>query len=145
MPSSAKLAARSTRAAVRSVVRQHQPLTPASDQTLVDEDPDVDADVPDIPGPDIDADIQEQRDMIEKLKMQRQVAAIVPVSSVAPSLSKPVSKRSLEETEKPLQFDFKQPEVGERRIKSNRRVHLQPEQKSAAWGVALFAAGFAAM
>ena len=57
-------------------------------------------------------------------------------------------KRARQEEEEPLQFDFKEPEVTERAIATNRRVEgtgLQPRTKSLAWGIAAFAVGMSAV
>ncbi|TDL25484.1 hypothetical protein BD410DRAFT_836993 [Rickenella mellea] len=143
-PAPRTTAARPTRTSARKV---QEPLTPAtSDQTLVDEE----GDLAEVPGPDMHTDVAEQREMIAKLKAQRSVGK--PASSKTMSTPSAVvmkAKRSHEETEdKPPKFEFKEPseqEVGEREVRSNRRIYLQPQQKSAAWGAFFFAAGFAAM
>lgn len=57
-------------------------------------------------------------------------------------------KRARQEEEEALQFDFKEPEVEERQIATNRRVdgfRLQPRTKSLAWGIAAFAVGMSAV
>lgn len=57
-------------------------------------------------------------------------------------------KRARQEGEEPLQFAFKEPEVEERQIATNRRVErtgLQPRTKSLAWGIAAFAVGMSAV
>lgn len=60
-------------------------------------------------------------------------------------------KRAREEEEgskEELRFNFKEPETEERKISTNRRVsrfHLEPRQKSFAWGVAAFAIGIGAV
>jgi hypothetical protein len=57
-------------------------------------------------------------------------------------------KRARQEDEEPLQFEFKEPEVEERQIATNRRVdgfRMQPRTKSLAWGIAAFAVGMSAV
>ncbi|EFI27935.1 hypothetical protein CC1G_14426 [Coprinopsis cinerea okayama7 len=57
-------------------------------------------------------------------------------------------KRIRQDEEKPLQFEFKEPEREERQIATNRRVgrfDMQPERKSLAWGIAAFAFGMTAI
>ena len=130
-------------------------LTPAeSDHAPPAEDEEGD-DIAEVPGPDMKQDIAEQKEMIAKLKAERDAKEAVP--SKAPS-AEPIaktdsqsSKRGREdEDEKPLQFQFKEREaedaVAVRPIASNRRLSLdlEPQQKSAAWGALWFAAGLAA-
>jgi hypothetical protein len=57
-------------------------------------------------------------------------------------------KRTRDETNEGYKLDFKEPEVGERQIATNRRVRrfqLEPRTRSLAWGVAAFAFGMGAM
>jgi len=60
-------------------------------------------------------------------------------------------KRAREEEEggkDELRFNFKELETEERKIATNKRVsrfHLEPQQKSFAWGVAAFAIGLGAV
>lgn len=116
--------------------------------------PDGDNDIAEVPGPDMSADIAEQRELIAKLKAEREAgkqALDVDTSMDPEDLEDAGSqlKRSREEAEKPLLFDFKEPSspTSERAIATNRRLRLptlEPQQKSAAWGAIWFAAGLAA-
>ena len=57
-------------------------------------------------------------------------------------------KRTREEESEALQFQFKEPEVGERAIATNKRVgffQMEPRTKSVAWGLAAFAVGMGAV
>jgi len=115
-----------------------------------------DDDVPEVPGPDMHEDIAEQKALIEKLKEERAERTNQEENEGDMDASddkKAVVKRTLEEAEAPLTFEFREAEEAEeskedRVVRSNRRMsmpHLQPQQKSAAWGVAMFALGFAAV
>lgn len=110
----------------------------------------MDEDVPDVPGPDPEQDIAEQRELIANLKkereeQQRQQMKENQDESVSAEASGAV-KRGRDEVEAPLKFDFKEPETEERAIASNRRVsrfiEMTPERRSAAWGTAAFATVF---
>jgi len=60
----------------------------------------------------------------------------------------PATLKRAREDEEELRFDFKEPEVGERTIATNRRVsrfQMEPRTKSFAWGVAAFAVGMGAV
>lgn len=128
-------------------------LTPAeSDHAPPAEDAEGD-DIAEVPGPDMSQDIAEQKEMIAKLKAERDAKAsstkFPPAEPIVKTESQ-ASKRSREEEEKPLQFNFKEPDeenaVVVRPIASNSRLSLdlEPQQKSAAWGALWFAAGLAA-
>ncbi|KAH7911081.1 hypothetical protein BJ138DRAFT_1007362 [Hygrophoropsis aurantiaca] len=110
-----------------------------SDETVVEEEQET----IDIAKPDMQQDIAEQKELIEKLKAQREV----PQMALDPPA--PLKRiREEEEEEQKLQFNFKEPEQQERQIATNSRVgrfHLEPRQKSFAWGVAAFAIGMGAM
>lgn len=102
----------------------------------------------------MEEDIKEQRNLIENLKAQRAAAASqeemnhMDVSEEEPISSSSNKKREREEEEEPLKFEFKEPEIDERPIASNRRVgrfNLEPRTKSFAWGVAAFAFGMGAV
>lgn len=111
--------------------------TLGSDETVVEDDAEIAA----MAGPDMSLDIAEQKELINNLKAQRELAALEDAEETKP-------KRAREEEEEPLTFEFKEPEVGERTIATNRRVgffHMQPRTKSVAWGVAAFAIGMGAM
>ena len=122
-------AARSTTPLVRDTTTPRD-----SDETAVDAENDEDADVP---GPDMAQDIQEQKALIADLKAKRDAAGDL----VTPH--NPRKRQDLEPST--LSFDFdKQPEVGERAIVHRNRVHLQANQKAAAWGTLAFAIGLGA-
>ncbi|KAE9407702.1 hypothetical protein BT96DRAFT_82104 [Gymnopus androsaceus JB14] len=115
-------------------------LTPGgSDETAV-EDEEVEA-VEDVAGEELrQQDIAEQKILIEDLKAKRDAAE----SGSQPA----VVKRSREEEEEALRFNFKEPEVGERAIATNRRVggyFEEPRHQSLAWGIAAFAFGIGAV
>jgi len=121
-------------------------VTPAgSDETAVEDE------VPEVPGPDANEDIREQKEMIEMLKSQREAKlreqATGDVGEAMDEGSE--RKRDREEENPSLQFNFKGPETQERRIATNRRVarfpEMTPERKSFAWGIAAFAAAVGAM
>lgn len=113
-----------------------------SDETVVEEDVEVEA--ADLVGRDLrHQDIAEQKEMIENLKAQRDAAIKDDGNDDGP-----IQHKRVREEEATLQFEFKEPEVGERAIATNRRVdrfHLEPRQKSMAWGLAAFAVGLGAM
>lgn len=127
--------------------------------------PDEDEEVADVPGPSMQEDVAEQKELIAKLKAEKSKAqthtqakeeqqdeagpSAVPLKQSDSTGSK--RSRDEEEEEKPLQFKFREPgeavDVAKREIRSNRRVSLtdlEPQQKSAAWGALWFAAGLAA-
>lgn len=90
--------------------------------------------------PNMSQDIAEQKELIERLKAERD----------APSMETDSLKRAREDEDESteLRFQFKEPEVQERQIATNKRVgrfHLEPRQKSFAWGVAAFAIGMSAV
>jgi hypothetical protein len=130
--------------------QSEQPKTVVNedDEPQPDTHPQSDPDYVDVPGPDMHADVEEQRAMIFKLKAERDQAN----SEHASGSSENATKRPRED--EPPKFNFKEESssaAGEdaemavaRPIATNRRVELAPQQKSAAWGVLLFAAGLAA-
>jgi len=132
---------------LRSPVRTRrlEVVTPAgSDETAVDDE------VPEVPGPDATEDIQEQKEMIEAFKTQREAKLRAQAASDADeAMDEGEKKREREEEDASLQFDFKEPETQERKIATNRRVarlpEMTPERRSFAWGVAAFAAAVGAM
>jgi hypothetical protein len=109
-----------------------------SDETVVDEDADAAARM----GEDmLKEDIAEQRELIAKLKAQK--------DNIMDDVSGAKSKRDREEVEQeyPTKLNIQEPEVGERAIATNTRVNkyrLVPGRKSFAWGVAAAAVGFGA-
>ncbi|KAI0309919.1 hypothetical protein OF83DRAFT_1071332 [Amylostereum chailletii] len=115
--------------------------TPAgSDETAVDED------AVDVPGPDMNQDIAEQKELIEAFKAQREAARRAADESMDDS-DDGEKKREREEDGAPLRFEFKEPAAHpqDRQIATNRRVRMTPERRSLAWGVGAFAAAVAAM
>ena len=125
--------------------RRLEVITPAgSDETAVDDD------VPEVPGPDASEDIQEQKEMIEALKAQREAKLRAKaVSDADEAMDEGDRKREREEEDASMQFDFKEPETQERKIATNRRIarlpEMTPERRSFAWGIAAFAAAVGAM
>jgi hypothetical protein len=123
--------------------RREEVVTPGgSDETVVDEDGEA---VNGVAGSELrQQDMEEQKAMIDGLKAQRKAAtksAMLEDGTAGP-------KRVRDDVEEKLLFDFKEPEVGDRAIATNRRVsrfHLEPRQKSFAWGVAVFAFGMGAV
>lgn len=113
-------------------------VTPGgSDETAVDDEGDV---VEESVGTELrEQDLAEQRDMIADLKAQRDKALAVKNTDDAPTKL----KRAREEENQKLEFEFKEPEIGERVIATNRRI--SPTQKSVVWGVVAFAFGMTAV
>jgi len=107
-----------------------------SDETVVGDD---DAEIVAMAGPDMSQDIAEQQELINNLKSQRANAG----ENAGDQDTK--SKRAREDEDVPLQFEFKEPEIGERVVVTNRRVWMEPRTKSLAWGVAAFAIGMGAV
>jgi len=147
MPTLSEGRALPTRSSPRKAGRQNpRSTTPApqdaahtpggSDETAVDNDAD---DEPEVPGPDMAQDIEDQKVLIADLKARRAAAGTV--------VSTPANSRKRQEIESPpLTFNFdKEPEVGERSIITRRRMQLQPHQKAAAWGTLAFAVGLGAI
>ncbi|KAI0049738.1 6-phosphofructokinase [Auriscalpium vulgare] len=132
----------------RSQKRRVEVATPAgSDETAVDDE------IAEIQGPDMSADIAEQKEMIAAFKAQRE-AALNEHESEDVGMStdgEQDKKRDREEEDAPLQFDFKEPGAEttlERQIATNRRIRfpeMTTQRKSLAWGVALFAAAAGAV
>lgn len=106
--------------------------TGGSDETVVGDD---DAEIAAMAGPDMSQDIAEQQELINNLKAQRANAGGQDTKS----------KRAREDEDAPMQFEFKEPEIGERAVVTNRRVWMEPRTKSVAWGVAAFAIGMGAV
>ncbi|KAJ7170648.1 hypothetical protein C8R43DRAFT_58030 [Mycena crocata] len=115
-------------------------VTPGgSDETAVEEEGAV---VEESVGTELrEQDLAEQKDMIDSLKAQRDKAlAVKHGGKVGDAPAK--LKRTREDDSKKLEFEFKEPEVGERVIATNRRI--SPSQKSFVWGVMAFAFGMTA-
>jgi hypothetical protein len=131
VPKSPKVTKSSARA-----VRVVEVTTPGgSDETVVEEE----AETVEIAHPNMTQDIAEQKELIERLKAERE----------APLMETDSLKRAREDEDETteLRFQFKEPEVQERQIATNKRVgrfHLEPRKKSFAWGVAAFAIGMSA-
>lgn len=146
----------------RKAARDAMPTPAGSDETAVDED----VEAAKIAQPDVDEDIREQKELIAKLKADREAAkAQQQQEEEAPSPSQRETekaltedesagaKRSREEETQELRFNFKEAgeaeEVTERAVATNSRVRvlsqLPPERKSLAWGALAFAAGLGAM
>ncbi|KAJ7773225.1 hypothetical protein B0H16DRAFT_1511566 [Mycena metata] len=124
-----------TKSATKKATRREEVVTPAgSDETAVDEEGDV---IEESVGTELrEQDLAEQRDMIESLKAQRDKALAVKHGGNVDDA--PVKlKRTREDESKKLEFEFKEPEIGDRVIATNRRI--TPSQKSAVWGVVAFA------
>jgi hypothetical protein len=107
-------------------------------------------------------DVREQKKLIEDLKTQRAATqkeqAERPeaedneetektAEEVSSNMASSSKKRLRDENEPEYKFDFKEPEVGQREIASNRRVRFQmePRTRSLVWGVAAFAMGMGAV
>jgi len=103
-----------------------------SDETAVEEHEEE----ADVPGPDPEQDIQEQKALIANLKAQRDAAGV----TATPHNPR---KRTEVDSPPPTTFNPKEPEIGEREIVQRRR--LQPQQKAAAWGTLAFALGLGAV
>ncbi|KAI5121212.1 hypothetical protein M0805_007222 [Coniferiporia weirii] len=136
-----------------ATVKPSSRLTPVESDHAHNDD-DADEDVAEVPGPDMHEDVAEQKDLIAKLKAERAEREEDPKASGSSAVpiqqsDSQSSKRSREEDDQPLKFQFREPEaqaVTTRQIKSNKRLSLdlEPQQKSAAWGALWFAAGLAA-
>jgi len=131
---------------IRSPIRTRrmEVVTPAgSDETAVEDD------VPEVPGPDANEDIREQREMIEAFKAQRELREQAEDDRDEATDEGSEKKREREGENASLQFNFKEPEVEERKIATNRRIprlpEMTPERRSFAWGIAAFAAAVGAM
>ncbi|KAN0138953.1 hypothetical protein V8E53_003341 [Lactarius tabidus] len=123
--------------------RRLEAVTPAgSDETAVDDE------VPDVPVPDINEDIREQKEMIEAFKAQREANLRADDEDTA-MVEGAEKKREREDENAALEFNFKEPETQERKIATNRRVtrlpEMTPERRSFAWGIAAFAAAVSAV
>jgi len=99
-------------------------------------------------------DIAEQKKLIEDLKAKRDAEArSKAVHEADESMEEEQEEatgtlKRVREEEEVLKFEFKEPEVGERVIATNRRVgrfQMEPRTKSFAWGVAAFALGMGAV
>jgi hypothetical protein len=87
-------------------------------------------------------DIAEQKAMIADLKAKRDAGMSLCDDDESTNLKR------VREEEEPIKFDFKEPEVEERQIATNRKIsrfHMQPRTKAVAWGVVAFAFGLGAV
>ncbi|KAF9236260.1 hypothetical protein BU15DRAFT_50306 [Melanogaster broomeanus] len=139
------MAVRSPKAArTARAVRVAEVTTPAgSDETIVEEE----AEMIEMAKPSMTQDIAEQMELIERLKAEREPAKMMTDEAPAPAPSKR-AREDEEEMRQELRFEFKEPEIEERQIATNKRVSrfkLEPRQKSFAWGVAAFAIGMGAV
>ncbi|KAG9314838.1 hypothetical protein JVU11DRAFT_3934 [Chiua virens] len=129
---------------IARAVRVTEVTTPAgSDETVVEEE----AETIELAKPSMTQDIAEQKELIERLKAERDLAKMQtddPVPEAAP----PLKREREDEKKDELRFNFKEPETGERQMVTNKRVsrfQLEPRNKSFAWGVAAFAIGMGAV
>ena len=133
------------------VVKREEIVTPGgSDETAVDEEGESVEDG--VTGSELhQQDVAEQKKLIADLKAKREEdARSKPVDEADESMEEdtPVTLKRAREDEEELRFDFKEPEVGERTIATNRRVsrfQMEPRTKSFAWGMAAFAVGMGAV
>ncbi|KAL4072562.1 hypothetical protein V8B97DRAFT_1870298 [Scleroderma yunnanense] len=129
---------------IARTVRVAEVTTPGgSDETVVGDE----AETIEIAKPSMSQDMADQKELIEKLKAERDAVMIIP-DETAKVLLKRAREEEEEEGKSELRFNFKEPETEERKIATNKRVsrfHLEPRQKSFAWGVAAFAIGMGAV
>ncbi|PIL35550.1 transcription factor [Ganoderma sinense ZZ0214-1] len=149
----------------RRAAREEHSTPAGSDETAVDED----SEAAKVAEPNMQDDIQEQKELIAKLKAERAAAKAKAIAEAeaegeqeteeAPTPSQQEAedaavgeKRPREEAPTGYRFNFKEPgqeEVGERATVTNRRVRLlsqmPPERKSLAWGTLAFAIGLGAV
>jgi hypothetical protein len=128
-------------------IREESALAPmGSDETAVDEESHA---VHAVAAMELHKqDVEEQRDMIEELKAQRD--AFIKEDGEEVLDGSVQLKRARQDAEDQLAFDFKEPEVGDRALVTNSRVRgsfeqLEPRKKSFVWGAAAFAVGMGAM
>ncbi|CDO68950.1 hypothetical protein BN946_scf185000.g93 [Trametes cinnabarina] len=149
----------------RKAAREAMPTPAGSDETAVDEDHEAAK----IAEPDMQEDIQEQKELIAKLKAEREAAKAQKQQQQEEEDSEPSpsqheaeqalseesssAKRPREEEPQELRFKFKEPgqseDASQRTIATNSRIRLlsqlPPERKSLAWGALAFAAGLGAI
>ena len=149
--------------ATRSAAKKEsttEPIPGSSDLTVVDEESLVVEDG--VVGTELrDQDIKEQHKLIQDLKDKRDASrkaqevkgeesmdVAADESSSSAHSSTTGKKREREDGDEPLKFNFKEPEIAEREISTNRRVGrftMEPRTKSFAWGLAAFAVGMGAV
>jgi len=138
--------------APRRPVKQEEPAPPTpggSDETAYDDREDENRAAEDVAGSELrEQDIAEQRDLIADLKRKRD-AALKDEDEDMDESEALKNKRAREEEDNKLKFNFKEPEVGERAIATNRRVLgrilEEPRRQSLAWGMAAFVFGAGAV
>jgi len=129
-------------------------MTPSSSElAIVDEEGQMVEDG--VAGTDLmEEDIKEQQRLITELKKKKEETASLSKQADDTVMDEPErassssKKREREEEDRPLTFEFKEPEKEERSIATNRRIthfNLEPRTKSFAWGVAAFAVGMGAV
>ncbi|KAF8656830.1 hypothetical protein AX16_002378 [Volvariella volvacea WC 439] len=162
-------AAKTTRTTKALFRREETTRTPGgSDETVVDEEVERVKVVDGIAGSELrEEDLREQKQLIENLKAQREAVQKEKEEKEVEETEEAKEeeehdyaeeeqqveeeqsrKRAREDEDAPLKFEFKEPETGVRPIATNRRVgrfHLEPKNKSFAWGVAAFALGVGAV
>lgn len=138
----------------KATARKEELVLTGSDATAVEEDGDVVEKA--VASTDLhDQDVAEQKVLIEQLKSQREASTVTKEKESEGSTDAELAqqtqaiKRSWEDAEKPLAFNFREAETEEREIVSNYRIgrfsRLEPRKKSFAWGVAAFALGMSAV
>ena len=147
-PKAATAAPRTKTPKLIKVVKREEIVTPrGSDETAVDEENEGVEDG--VAGSELhQQDVAEQKKLIADLKAKR--AEDTRSKAVNDSMEEdtPATLKRAREDGEELRFDFKEPEIGERTIATNRRVsrfQMEPRTKSFAWGVAAFAVGMGAV
>lgn len=116
------------------------------DETVVEEE---DSEVIKVAQPNIEEDIREQRELLERLKAQRSAAEAALLLVDEASTVSLTQKREREEENPEYKLNIKEPENEERAVASNGRIRvlaqMPPERKSLAWGTLLFAVGMGAV
>ena len=133
-----------------------------SEETVVEHDEmrsDVEKVIDHVAGDELrEQDISEQKELIKRLKAQREAQKTGAVEETEEEGSErdqeqeqgeeqpgTNGKRIREDEEAALQFNFREPETEERQIATNSRVEKWRGTKRVAWGVAAFAAGLGAV
>lgn len=117
-----------------------------SDETAVEEE---DTEVVTVAQPDMEEDVREQKELVERLKAERSAAEASQMLATEGSTQTLAPKREREDEKVEYKLDIKEPETEERAVASNSRARvprqMPPERKSLAWGALLFAAGLGAV
>lgn len=127
-------------------------FTPGSDETAVDDDVSEATKLTEI---NIDEDIREQQELIQRLKAERDLKAQQQKEQVVDedqdqameeAQVTSANKRAREEGPE-YTLNIREPETEERQLVSNSRVRgrMNPQRKSLAWGAFFFAAGLSAV